>query len=144
MLKNSKRTPNYQRILFYSTQKAQTLDRIGAAGGRFEKKTERGIFQHRFCRKNQTKKLKGDSLEKIFAERKNRTLPKKLKRDPLVSPGIVCYAEKKKNFFGSVPWANGCNLKFWRTFSRTVFVISGVLKKKDSKKSHSVETTSEL
>ena len=31
------------------------------------------------------------------------TMPKKTeKADPLVSPGIVCYAEKKKHVFGSV------------------------------------------
>ena len=30
--------------------------------------------------------------------------------DPLGSPGNVCYAEKRKNHFGSVPWANRCNL----------------------------------
>ena len=33
-------------------------------------------------------KLKGDPLGKIFFE-----------KDPLVSPGTVCYAEKQKNFF---------------------------------------------
>ena len=43
------------------------------------------------------KKLKGEPLG-IFFE-KSRTMPKKLKgADPLVWPGIVCYAEKGKTF----------------------------------------------
>ena len=34
---------------------------------------------------------------------KSLTMPKKTQRwGPLVSPGIVCYAEKRKNLFGSV------------------------------------------
>ena len=36
---------------------------------------------------------------------------------------------KKKNVFGSVPWAKGYNLKFGRIFRRTVLVTSGVSKK---------------
>ena len=46
--------------------------------------------------------------------------------DPLVSSVIVCYAG---NFFGSVPWAKRSNLKFCRTFGRTILVTSGVSKK---------------
>ena len=52
-----------------------------------------GIFQHPFCRK--TKKLKGGPFGNIFCE-KNLTMPKKTERGPLVSPGIVCYAEKEE------------------------------------------------
>ena len=47
------------------------------------------------------------------------------KWDPLLSPGNVCYAEKKKNLFGSVPWANGYNLNI----CLNILVTSGVLKK---------------
>ena len=39
-------------------------------------------------------KLKGDPLGKFFFHEKSLTKPKKLKGGPLVSPGIVCYAEK--------------------------------------------------
>ena len=39
------------------------------------------------------------------------TMPKKTERgNPLVSPGMVCYAQKRKNLFGSLPWANRYNL----------------------------------
>ena len=74
------------------------------------------LTQHPFCRKN---------IEKKVAQRR-----KKLKGGHLVSPGNVCYAEKLKIFFGSVPWANRCNLKFSRTFGRTILVTSGVSEKK--------------
>ena len=52
---------------------------------------------------------------------------KKLKGDPLVSPGIVCYAEKNEKSF----WFSslGDTLKFCRTFGRTILVTSGVSKK---------------
>ena len=58
---------------------------------------------------------------------------KKLKEDPLVSPGIVYYKEKKEKYF----WFSfvgqqahfGDTLAFRRTFSRTILVTSGVLKK---------------
>ena len=36
---------------------------------------------------------------------------------------------KKENLFGSVPWANRNNLKFCRTFGRTILITSGVSKK---------------
>ena len=59
-------------------------------------------------------------------------MPKKLKGDPLVSPGIECYAEKKEKPF----WFSSLGqqvqfgaLKFCRTFGRTNLVTSGVLKK---------------
>ena len=42
-----------------------------------------------------------NSLGIFFAE-KSRNAEQKLKGDILVSPGIVCYAEKRKNFYGSV------------------------------------------
>ena len=46
------------------------------------------------------KKLKGDPLGFFFRESLNAE--KKLKRDTLVSLGIVCYAEKKEKPCGSV------------------------------------------
>ena len=41
----------------------------------------------------------------------------------------VTQEKRKKNLFGSVPWANGYNLKFRRTFGRTILATSGVSKK---------------
>ena len=64
-----------------------------------------GFFQHPFCRK--TPREGRDSLGKIFFPKKNLAMREKLKGNPLVSSGIVCYAG---NRFGSVPWANGYNL----------------------------------
>ena len=44
--------------------------------------------------------MKGDPLGKMFFTRnKSVTMPKKQKGDTLVSPGIVCYAEKKEKPF---------------------------------------------
>ena len=76
---------------------------------------------------SQNKKNEGDPLvEKIFE--KGPPVAKKTEReDPLVSPGIVCYAEK--NLFGSVPWVNRYNLNFCRTFGRIILVTSDVSKK---------------
>ena len=54
-------------------------------------------------------------------------MPKKLKGDPLVSTGNVCYAEKMKDVFGSGNWGN---LKF----CRTILVTSGVSKKNTDEK----------
>ena len=77
------------------------------------RKNERGIFgifQHPSYRKT-PKKMNGGSFgEKLFSE-KSHSAEKTKRGDPLVSSGIVCYAG---NFFGSVPWANGGNLKFCR------------------------------
>ena len=99
-------------ILFYRNQKIQKFGRIGAPGGPF------GFFNVHCC-KNQ--KLKRDPLSnKIFRKFCNDKKmkggilwdfstsilsqnSKKLKEGPLVSPGIVCYAEKMNNLFGSVP-----------------------------------------
>ena len=53
----------------------------------------------------QQKKLKGDPLGKNFSK-KSLAVPKKNERwgDPLVSPGMVCYAEKQEKpfWFGSL------------------------------------------
>ena len=64
------------------------------------------IFKHPFCRK--TKKIERGTLWWKRISKKVALRRKKFERgDPLVSPDNVCYAEKKKNLFGLVPWANG-------------------------------------
>ena len=66
------------------------------------KKTERGgpfgIFQHPFCRKT-SKKCRGTLWEKIFFEKKSRSAEKNEWGESLVSPGMVCYAEKQEKPF---------------------------------------------
>ena len=62
-------------------------------------KTERGsfgIFQHPFCRKT-PKQIEGDPLGINFFGKKCHNVEKS--QSLLVSPGIVCYAEKMKNLF---------------------------------------------
>ena len=71
-----------------------------------------------------------------FDEKKSHNVEKSERGDPLVSPGMVCYAEKKKILFGSVPWANRNNLKFCRTFGRTILVELQVYRNKTLTKSH--------
>ena len=57
-----------------------------------------GIFQHPFCRQI-SKNAGGPFGEKIF-RKKSLAVPKKNERgDPLVSPGMVCYAEKQEKPF---------------------------------------------
>ena len=73
-----------------------------------------------------SKKIEGDTLEKFFSEKKSRNAKKTERGDLLVSSGILCYAG---NLFGSVLWVNRDNLKFCRTFGRTILVTSGVSKK---------------
>ena len=58
-----------------------------------------GIFKHPICCKI-SKKLKGGFFGEKKFWKKNLTVPKKIERgDPLVSPGVVCYAEKQENPF---------------------------------------------
>ena len=75
----------------------------------------------------QSVKVFSSTAPGIFFE-KGLTMPKKMKGDPLFSSGFVCYAGNG-TLFGSVPWANRGNLKFCRTFGRTILVTSGVSKK---------------
>ena len=56
-------------------------------GGPFE------VFQHPFCRKT-WKKRRGPFGEK-FPEKMSSSAEKNWKGDPLVLPGMVCYAEKQ-------------------------------------------------
>ena len=48
------------------------------------------------------RKLKGDLLGQFFFRKKVSVSKKTERRDPLVSPGIVCYVEKEETIFGSV------------------------------------------
>ena len=58
-----------------------------------------GIFQHPFCRKT-SKKMQGDPLGKIFySKKKSRSAEKNERGEALVSPGMVCYAEKQEKPF---------------------------------------------
>ena len=64
-----------------------------------------GIFQHPFCRKT-SKKCRGDPLRKKISKKKSEkkclAVPKKIERgDSLVSPGMICYAEKQVKPFWS-------------------------------------------
>ena len=45
---------------------------------------------------------RSDPLLKLFFLKKKSRNAKKIERDPLVLPGIVRYAVKRKNLFGSV------------------------------------------
>ena len=56
-------------------------------------------------------------------------MPKKLRGGYFSLARCCMIPGKKENLFGSVPWANRCNLKSCRTFGRTILVSSGGLKK---------------
>ena len=63
------------------------------------RKKLKGIFQHPLCRKT-SKQLKGELFGEQISRKKSRSDEKKLKRgDPLVSPGMVCYAGKQEKPF---------------------------------------------
>ena len=58
-----------------------------------------GGFQHPFCRKT-SKKMQGDPLGKnFFPEKKSQNAEKTERGNPLVSPGMVCYAGKQEKPF---------------------------------------------
>ena len=59
-----------------------------------------GIFQHPFCCKT-SKKCRGDTLGKNFPKKMSRSAEKNWKGDSLVSPGMLCYAEKQVKPFWS-------------------------------------------
>ena len=56
-----------------------------------------GFFNTHSVAKHQ--KIEGGPFEEKILLIKNLTIPKKLKGDPLVSPGTVCYAEKQEKPF---------------------------------------------
>ena len=85
-----------------------------------------GIFLYPVCRKIQ-KKLKGDPLGKIFFPKKSLAMPKKTERgDPLVSPGIVCYAG---NFLVLFPGPTGEIWNFVELLVELFWSVQVVLKK---------------
>ena len=57
-----------------------------------------GIIQHAFCRKT-SKKCRGTLWGIFFSKKKVSQCRKKWKGKPLVSPGMVCYAEKQEKPF---------------------------------------------
>ena len=57
-----------------------------------------GIFQHPFCRKT-SKKMQGGPFGEFFFRKKVSQCRKKWKGESLVSPGMVCYAEKQEKPF---------------------------------------------
>ena len=58
-----------------------------------------GVFQHSFCRKT-AKQVKRDPLRKISFRKNVSQCQKKIERgDPLVSPGMICYAGKQEKPF---------------------------------------------
>ena len=59
-------------------------------GGPFE------VFQHPFCRK---KNAGGTLWGNFFSEKKSRSAEKNERGESLVSPGMVCYAEKQEKPF---------------------------------------------
>ena len=98
-------------ILFYSTRKSKIFrkklhtQKNGQSGALKSHNAEKlkggpfGIFQHPFCRK--TSKNAGGLWGKNF-RKKCLAVPKKIERgDSLVSPGMVCYAEKQVKPFWS-------------------------------------------
>ena len=58
-----------------------------------------GFFNIHCCK---TSKIEGGPFEEIFLQKKSHNAEKTECGDPLVSPGIACYAEKRKTPFGSV------------------------------------------
>ena len=85
-----------------------------------------GIFQLCSLSHNSKKIEGGPSGEKIFPK-KSLAMPKKMKGGTF---GLVRHCMLCGKLFGSVPRANRGNLKFCRTFGRTILVTSGVSKKK--------------
>ena len=95
-------------------------------------KTERGTlwgFSTSILSQN-SKKLNGDPLGKKFPE-KSLAVPKKWKGDPLVSPGMVCYAGKQEKPFGFSSLGQMMQFETIK-FCRTILVSSCGLKKKKS------------
>ena len=58
-----------------------------------------GVFQHPFCRKTSKKMQGGPFGENFFFEKKVSQCRKNERGESLVSPGMVCYAEKQEKPF---------------------------------------------
>ena len=98
-------------------------------------KTERvdhlGVFNIHFVAKLQ--KIEGGPFGEIFFPEKSLTMPKKTERgDPLISPGIVCYAGKQEKpfWFSSLGQMVHFGAKiFCRTFVELFWSVQAVFKK---------------
>ena len=68
------------------------------------KKTERGgpLGFSNIHSVTKQQKIEGGTLWEFFFGKKSQCRKKTERRDPLVSPGMVCYAGKQENLFGSV------------------------------------------
>ena len=97
-----------------------------------------GIFQHPFCRKT-SKKCRGTLWGKnFFSEKKSRSAEKNERGESLVSPGMVCYAEKQEKPF----WFSSLDqivhfgpIIFCRTFKNYFGQFVWIEKKKKKEKS---------
>ena len=93
------------------------------------------VFNIHFVAKHQ--KIKGGTLwEKIFFRKKSHNAEKTERGDPLVSPGMVCYAEKQEKPF----WFSSLGqivqfgaIIFCRTFVELFWSAQVVLKNTDEK-----------
>ena len=84
---------NWRKQKLSFSGKNLTMPKKNWKGGPF------GIFQHPFCRKT-SKKCRGTLWRKIFfRKKKSRSAEKNEWGEPLVSPGMVCYAEKQEKPF---------------------------------------------
>ena len=88
-----RKTWKNRRIFFYFREKISQCQK-NWKGGPF------GIFQHPFCRKT-SKKYSGDPLGKFFFRKVSQCRKKIERGDSLVSPGMVCYADKQVKPFWS-------------------------------------------
>ena len=93
-----------------------------------------GIFQHPFCRKTSKKMQGGPFGEKLFFSKKVSQCRKNERGESLVSPGMVCYAEKQEKPF----WFSSLDqlvhfdaIIFCRTFVELFWSV-----RVDRKKSH--------
>ena len=92
-LNNSKRTSNYQVILFYGTQKTQKLDRIGAPVPALRERSF-GIFNITVAEHQKREGGQLDPLNKNFSK-KSHTMPQKMKGGPFSLARFVYVALKK-------------------------------------------------
>ena len=102
------------------------------------KKTERGdplgFFNIHSVAKHQNKMQGGPFGEKFFSKKKSRSAEKNERGESLVSPGMVCYAEKQEKLF----WFSSLDeivhfdaITFCRTFVELFWSV-----RVDRKKSH--------
>ena len=124
-LKTSKRTSKCQVFSFTVPEKPKRLDRIGALKG--------GTLSH-FSTSIVAKHLtiEGGPFGETFFPKKSLTMPTKTETGTLVSPGIVCYAEKKEKPF----WLSSLGqmiqfdtIKFRRTFKNYFGQFVWIVKK---------------